>query len=242
MDQNKDTPKQPFHLPSQPTTPGPAIKKIILNASENTKEHSEDTKGNEALEAQEPGAPSQPPVPSAGPGAPPEPVLLKKARITVKTNDDVETVHECLRNLTEIKKFIETNSGIPVKDTIKNIKIEVGFTDKRYQMMTDGTYDTVMKFITENIINANTAMEMVKHLCIRLVESSDLKCAMFTLIFDGARVGGIGIHNDTLPIDPMEIKAFLNAAGGQLDMYSTNMRQKYPTLHPENEKGRIIIP
>lgn len=169
----------------------------------------------------------------------PAPTLLKEARITV-TTDAERKEYSCLRNLNEIKQFIEANF-LSAKEVIKSIKIELGFTDGQYQILAEGTYDGVVKFLDENIINAATAMEMVKHLCIRLVETSDMKCAMITLIFDGARVGGVGIHNDTLPIEPMEIKAFLNAAAGQLDMYTRQIAKKYPLLGAPS-KGRIILP
>lgn len=243
-------PPAPIPAPEpQPQTTGtttepapiPAIKEIVIN--QNTPpETPAEIEHNAELEAKANEATNNPPPEPAAPEAPkaPEATLLKMAKITVTTAEG-DKDFECLRNLTQIKKFLD-ETLLPNKDAITKLVVQIGFTDGRYQTLIEGTYDVVNKFCDDNIIDGVTAMEMVKHLCIRLVETSDLKCAMFTLIFDGARVGGVGIHNDTMPIDPMEIKAFLNAVGGQLDMFANQMIKKYPLIGGSANKGRIILP
>lgn len=157
---------------------------------------------------------------------------------------------ECPRNLTEIIKTLQTDETLKkLAGTDTQIIINLVFTDTipnepNRQSIGKGTYNELIKTLPNNVLTPGNAVEMLRHFCIRMIETSNLKAAMFTMLFDNNEqgkdmLGGLGIVNENVEILPEHITKFTTAVSGQLDLFKDAMRKKGFQF---KEDSKIIIP
>ncbi|MFC1453680.1 hypothetical protein ACFLQL_00685 [Verrucomicrobiota bacterium] len=216
---------------------------------EEKKEQAEQSKKSEqpqAAKSQEPSK-EQPQAANAK-----KPVEQKPPRALKREAEIIagEYKTECARNLTEIIKKLKTDEELTkLAGTDTEIIVNLVFSDvvanePDRQPIGKGKYDELLTALPKNVLTAGGAVEMLRHFCIRMIETSNLKAAMFTLLFDQNEegkdvLGGLGIVNENVEILPEHITKFVKAADGQLEMFKDAMKKKgfkFP------DDSNIIIP
>lgn len=172
--------------------------------------------------------------------------ITDTAGINVPGTDEIVEGFEASRNLCEIRRAIKASRTIidagDARDAIR-VNVAFNFTDNdNHPKLVEGSYAEVMEWLDANILTPATAMQLVQHVCIRLIETSDMKCGVVTLLFEDNKVGGLGLFNELLPVELGSAIAFMSAATGQLDMYKHGLSTKGLNIPDAAEKGRIIIP
>ena len=192
--------------------------------------------------------PEQPIQPSQEPQKKPEPKLdinnkiLRTVKIEIKPLDAEVITFESLRNLIEIKKALTENADfkIALATPGTTVKISYAFENQvENSVLVEDTAQAVLEFINGKILPIQTAMRMIQHLCVRLIETSPLKCGLITVLFDDNQVGSFGLINESLDVETGNVNAFISAATGQLDIYKTQMRKLGVDLIDDN---KIILP
>ena len=169
--------------------------------------------------------------------------MLRNVTITVTQPDKEPVVFESLRNLIELKNTLLANEATKTAGADEKINIKIVFNfenSDEHPVLVEGPFKTVMEFIDSNTLTTQTGMRMLQHLCVRLIETSPLKCGVVTFLWTGNQVGGVGLLNEALEVDSGSINAFISAAEGQIDMYKEQMKKNGIELI--NDKNRIIIP
>jgi len=183
--------------------------------------------------------------PTRGPNPKPPKInskMLRNVTITVTQPDKEPVVFESLRNLIELKASLLSNEATKTSGADEKINIKIVFNfenSDEHPVLVEGSFKTVMEFIDSNTLTTQTGMRMLQHLCVRLIETSPLKCGVVTFLWDGNQVGGVGLLNEALEVDAGSINAFISAANGQLEMYREQMRKNGIELAGDS---KIIIP
>lgn len=168
--------------------------------------------------------------------------MLKNVTVTIIEKDKEAVTFDCLRNLIEVKKALNANKAFTDALPVETTKVKITFNfenSEEHPVLVEGTAKEIMVFLDSNILSTKIAMRMLQHLCVRLIETSPLKCGIVTFLFEDNQVGGIGLLNEATEVDSGSINAFVSAAGGQLDMYKEQMRKLGITLIGDSN---IIIP
>lgn len=166
--------------------------------------------------------------------------LPNNAKVEITINNEIKE-YFYPRNLIAIKEGLEKDIPEGTKDAITEIKVffRTKEEDAWAEVTKASSWATFQKWLDNFILDFNAATTRLLQTCFHLTEVSNLKCGMVTLGFEDAQITGMGIHSDTIPVTPEEVKGMLAGAQGQLDMFTDKMSKVYSELEVDNKLVKL---
>lgn len=159
------------------------------------------------------------------------------AKVTLTLQDNtIEKYYP--RNIGAIKAGLISEIGESIAEATK-IVLEFKDTkaDTWVSIITVPAWSEFVDWADKTIIDFNTATTKLLQTCFYLMEVSDLKCGLITLGFSDAKITGLGIHSEDMPVEDSDVKGMLSGAQGQLDLFT----EKISKLHPSLQRDAKLI-
>jgi hypothetical protein len=177
-------------------------------------------------------------------------VLGTKATIAFLSDDgEVKRTEKVARSTTEILKYLQGLKEEEREDKI-SVKIKAAVPDESGKPvsaefdMAEGTYDHVLEEISKRVFDPEAATLRVYGDISKLMDFSDLKGVVVTMVYEDATPMGFAMLSESTPVSTHDIAMLGAAAANQVKdfkyaMANGDMKIQFPDEEPQDASGIV---